>query len=182
MTMYISWKKMWDIIYAVEFEGAPSTNAMMELIKLLRTAHGAIKLEKNELVFIEHYDLMDYKWSTSVIGSSEKRYQTEKHKQVIEKIEEERRVVAWLLDYVNMRFYDFEEIYLNIFYDRYFFDNNIEKIKVKYRINNIRYYAIIETSEYLVKRAWCLLSPPQQILDMANEQLENIQLQMMKEM
>ncbi|MEG0359798.1 MAG: hypothetical protein RR598_11085, partial [Anaerorhabdus sp.] len=66
MTSYISWKKMWDVIYAVEFEGADSTVAMNKLIELLLTAHGTIKVEKNELVFMEQYDLMDYKWSTSV--------------------------------------------------------------------------------------------------------------------
>ncbi|MEG3040197.1 MAG: hypothetical protein RR788_07860, partial [Erysipelotrichaceae bacterium] len=95
---------MWDVIYAVEFEGADSTVAMDKLVKILRSAHGTIKVEKNELVFIEQYDLMDYKWSTSVIGSTEQRYQTEKAQQVIERIEEERSVIKWLLGYVNMRF------------------------------------------------------------------------------
>ncbi|MEG2836420.1 hypothetical protein, partial [Anaerorhabdus sp.] len=162
MTSYISWKKMWDVIYAVEFEDADSTVAMDKLVKILRSAHGTIKVEKNKLVFMEQYDLMDYKWSTSVIGSTEQRYQTEKAQQVIERIEEERSVIKWLLGYVNMRFDGFDEIYLKIFFDRNFSDFNTQKIKVKYGINNRRYYAKMETSEYLVKRAWCLLSPPQQ--------------------
>lgn len=182
MTTYFNWRKMWDIIYAVDVDNADAEIAMIKLIKLLRKSHGSFNIQNNCLIFVEHYDLMDYKWSTSVIGSTDKRYQTEKNKEVLKKIEEERSVVKWLLDYVNMRFDGFDEIYLKVFFDRNFLDYGIERIKTKYGLHNDRYYSVIETSEYLIKRAWCLLSPPQSILDIVNEDLNTIQKEMMKEM
>lgn len=166
MKIYISWKSTWDILYENEFNGANPDISMLKLIKLLRKGHGTYDVRDNKLIFVEYYDLMDYKWSTSVIASSEKKYKVEKRENLLLKIEEEREVITWLLDQVNNRFDGYDQIYLNVFFERNFLDNNIRLIRAKHSLHNNRYYEIVESAEYLVKRAWCLLTPPKALLDM----------------
>lgn len=166
MNTYISWNLVWPIIFAVEFEHADNEIAMIKIIKILNKAHGTYMIEKNKLMFTEHFDLLDYKWSTSVIASEDKRYKVKSNEYQFRRIEQERIVIRWLLNNVNEQFDSYDDIFLKVFFDRNFLNLSVEKIKSKYNLSNKKYYMIIEVGEYLFKRAWCLLTPPKELLDM----------------
>ncbi len=133
MNKYINWKDIWSILKAVEYEGADSDVALVKLVELLRNAHGGYDVRNNKIMFIEQYDYMDYKWSSSIIGSDDPQMRIQQKEELINKIQEEKECVEWLIEHLNERFYNRDEIYLKVFFERYFFDNNISKIKKKFK-------------------------------------------------
>lgn len=106
---------------------------------------------------------MDYRYSTSVIGSDHIDWKVEQSKKLSDRINEERDVLAFYLDRINSTFKPYSPIFLELLYDRYFDDMTVREILKKRRINNKRYYRVIEGSEYWFKEATLILKPSPQI-------------------
>lgn len=159
-TKYISFDDIWNILSDVEYNNGDPSLALVSMCELLMRTGVSIFVNNNELVALVDFDYSDYKYSTSVIGGEDEKYRTETMKQQVDRIAEAKRCIEWITGHINFRFHKHDPIYLNVFYERYFLNQNINDIKKKYAMNNKRYYAIIETAEYLAKRAWLLITPP----------------------
>lgn len=166
MDRYINFSDLWKILKGVEYDNEDSDLALQSLINLLKSAHGSYDIRNNKLIFIEHYDYLDYKYSSSIIGSEDEKLKIMQKEKLLFKIESEREVILWMLNRFNDCFYECDESYLEVFYDRYFLNCDVRYIFDKYRINRKKYYRIMENAEYLAKRAWLLLKPSKGILEM----------------
>lgn len=166
MDRYINFSDLWKVLKGVEYEGEDTDLALQNLINLLKLAHGSYDIRDNQLIFIEHYNYLDYKYSSSVIGSDDEKLRVEQKEKLLFKIESERSVILWMLNKLNDCFYDHDEVYLEVFYDRYFLNCDVRHIFEKYRINRKKYYRIMENAEYLAKRAWLLVEPKKDMLEM----------------
>lgn len=163
---YISWKDVWSILKEVEYEDADPDLALVKLVQLLCQAHGSYSICNHKLIFIEYYDYMDYRWSSSIIGSEDPEMRIEQKEELIKKIYEEQECVKRLIKDLNERFYNRDEIYLKVFFEKYFLNNTVSKIKKKFNIHNDRYYVIMKNAQYLAKRSWLLLKPPKAIMNL----------------
>lgn len=170
MNKYITWSDLWYPIRAVEYENEDAELTMLKLIGMLKKrAHGRFAVQKNQIIYIRDYNYDDYKWSTSIMGSEEQAYRVEQNKKLLDAIHVEEACIDWLLDHVNDEFEGWDDVYLKVFFERYYEDASVDSIKIKYQINNRRYYSIQETVEYLVKMAWLLINPPQELIDMIGD-------------
>lgn len=166
MTQYINWSLIWNILKSVEYENADPDMALIKLVELLRKAHGSYAIQNKKIIFIEQYDFLDYKWSSSIIGSDDSAMRIEKKEEFIKKIHEEQSCIKWLLDHLNSWFYPRDEMYLKVFFQRYFLDRNVSDTMKKLNLNNRSFYVAMKNAEYLAKRAWLLLKPPKAMLDL----------------
>lgn len=163
MDKYISWDETWQVLEDRDRDRIDETTAFNRLINIFKQAHGSYLLQNGKIVFRENYDLMDYRYSTSVIGSDNKDWKVEQSKRLSNRINEERDVLAFYLDRINSTFKPYKTIYIELLYDRYFQDMKTEDIQRKYRINKKKYYHFIECSEYWFKEAILILKPSPQI-------------------
>lgn len=155
---YITWNKLFNIIYESYTRRKDEQIALMELVELLITANGYYSIEGKKIVFNEYYEYDNYKYSTSIIGSEE--YRTENFKNYLEKIQIERECVYWMLDRLHKIFSDWPVIYIEIFFLRYLKKSKIKAILEECCISQKTYYELIEVIDYLVMKAWLLWCPP----------------------
>lgn len=162
MDRYVNFDDLWAILKAVEYEGKDADEALVEIINLLKRVHGAFKVKDNKFEFIERYNLLDYKYSGCIIGSDDEQLRIESNKKLLDKIDEEKRVVDWLISRLNEEFKLFrdEEVYLKVFHERYFKELTVRNLLNKYKINNKKYYRIIIVVEHLAQEAWLLFRYP----------------------
>ncbi|MDQ0363238.1 hypothetical protein [Breznakia pachnodae] len=165
MDKYINWDETWQVLEDRDRDRIDETTAFNRLINIFKQAHGSYLLQNGKIVFRENYDLMDYRYSTSVIGSDNKDWKVEQSKKLSDRINEERDVLAFYLDRINSTFKSYSPIFLELLYDRYFDDMTVREILKKREINNKRYYYVIESSEYLFKEATLILKPSPQITE-----------------
>ncbi|MFV0380921.1 MAG: hypothetical protein ACK5KR_01600 [Breznakia sp.] len=165
MDKYISWDEVWKISFDREKEVIDETTAFHKFVNVFKHIHGGFVLQNKKIVFKENYDLKDYRYSTSIIGSNNERWKVEQFKRLLEQIHEEQDVIDFYLKRINSIFKPYKPIFLELLYDRYFQSMKIENIQKKYKINNKKYYYIIESSEYLFKDAVMILKPPPQIIE-----------------
>ena len=159
MDKYISWDETWQVLEDREREIIDETVAFDRLVKIFKQAHGTYLLKNGKIIFEGDYDLLDYRYSTSVIGSEEQKWRVEQSKKLLDRVNEERDVLDFYLDRINSTFEPYKPIFLELLYERYFQAMKTEDIQKKYRINKKRYYYVMETSEYWFKEATLILKP-----------------------
>lgn len=191
MNKYITWKETWAILEARELDKIDETTAFYRFINVLRLGFGRYTMINNQLVFIEMENPMNYKYSTSVIGSDHPTWKVEKGKMLVDRIVEERDVVDFYLERINDEFSQYKKIYLPLFFDRYFNSLSVNDIQKKYNISKRKYYSLMEAAEHCFKKAVMIWKPPnyreqiQKNLDMAtkimNENLVNSKIEKNKD-
>lgn len=164
MDYYVNWDDAWKIVWDRELEEIDENIAFEKFLVLLKKAHGRWLVCDNKLIFREEYDHMDYHFSTSVIGSEDYRWRVEQAETLRKKIDEERNVIAYLLELINDEFEKYEPLFLNIFYDRFFVGMRTEDIQRKYGISKKKYYATMEGSEWLFRNGLLIIKPNPAIL------------------
>lgn len=167
MKNYLSWRKIWNILEGVEFNGEDSQLAMIELIHLIESAQGSISKKDGKIIFIERYrDYLAYKYSSSIVGADDPQFQIEKKEHFINAVVEEKFCVLWLLNRINSAFTLFPALYFDVFFDRHFYHDNVRFLINKYHLHNDKYYDIIQASEFEVKKKLLLITPVPALLEM----------------
>lgn len=167
MDRYLTYDDLWKILRAVEYEAKEEDEALMQIINLLKKAHGLFEVQDNKLIFNERYNYIDYKYSSSVIASDDEALRVQNNKLLLNKIHEEKGVVEWLLVRLNQEFelFNENEIYFKVFYERYFEEKKVEKILDDNLLGRKKYYCIIAAVEHLAKVAWLLFRYPKDFYD-----------------
>ncbi|MEG2684790.1 MAG: hypothetical protein RR929_01870 [Erysipelotrichaceae bacterium] len=169
MRKYLNCGSFWKVIEDVEYNNLEPDVGFMKIIKLLLSANGTYFIHCNELIFVENYDYMDYKYSSSIIGSSDDQLRIEKADVLLSKINDERYAIQLFVKNINSYFKDYDPICLKLFFENYLCEYKVRKISKINSISNSTYYDYIDCAEYLFKRAFCLYTPNKGMLEMSSD-------------
>ncbi|MEG0411164.1 MAG: hypothetical protein RR538_09425 [Erysipelotrichaceae bacterium] len=163
MQTYVKMNDLYNIVYDANYNYVDENVAMERIMELFNNRSGKFSIINGELQFTPNYDRMNYKWSTSVIGSDNEKYKVENQKKLFDAIEEEIATFEYIIDDINNCMKGYPKEMKEMFVRRYINNEKVRFILSKMHISRKYYYKYIEAGEWLFKTEIGIKNPPKQI-------------------
>lgn len=149
-----------DVLFRCRKKEITPAEALKEIVDLLDQSRINIFLDKGKLKYISLYNASDYiNYTSSIIKIPDKNCMSN-HNQVIDVmtcIDEELRIVKDIIGKINEAFDSYNPLWQKVWVERFIFKQKVEKVIQNNKINNKRYYSIMNNSEWLLKKSFNLV-------------------------